>query len=333
MAFDVHAHFVPPTLLERIAIDGGRLGVTLEPSADGPRIRFGRNSVSRPLRSEMCEMRQREAWMAEQGISVQLVSHWMDLAGYELEPVHSVSWARLVNDSLAEAVRSNPKFKAMAHVPLCDGRAAAAELERAVSKLGMSGAQIGISQTGCHLSEPDLVPLWTTASELGIPILIHPLGAASAQDIKLHLLTRYPLETTEAALQLCASGIPDRFPNLNVILIHGGGFLPYQAGRFNRGWSYTTKQLPTDYRKWFFYDSILEPALLASLGDLVGWDHVLLGSDSPFPLGDPAPATTVVEAVPPAVLKMVLTDTAGRLYGLVHEDEQERAVGPRRDDI
>src|SRR5439155_4781 len=106
-----------------------------------------------------------------------------------------------------------------------------------------------------------------------------------------------------AADGLILGGTLDRFPGLSVVLVHGGGFLPYHIGRFDRAHETRPEArvddagLPSRYLRRFFYDTLVQrPEALRYLVQLVGHDRVMLGSDHPFWMGDPDPLRVVREA-------------------------------------
>ena len=108
-----------------------------------------------------------------------------------------------------------------------------------MSALGLRGAQIGSNIAGKNLDDPELEPVWATAAELGAFILIHPINVAGVDRLKSYYLNNLignPLDTTIAAACLVFSGVLERYPALKICLAHGGGFVPYQAGRFLHGW-------------------------------------------------------------------------------------------------
>jgi len=108
------------------------------------------------------------------------------------------------------------------------------------------------------------------------------------------------------------------------VLVHGGGFLPYHVGRFDRGHAVRPEAradgaaLPSSYLRRFHYDTLVQfPPALAYLVALVGADRVLLGSDHPFWLGDPEPARIVREAgLSAAAQAQILGDNAVRIFHL-----------------
>ena len=101
---------------------------------------------------------------------------------------------------------------------------------------------------------------------------------------------------------LVFSGVLDRFPKLNLILAHGGGFFPYQIGRFDRIYRNQNDpeppaHAPSAYLTRFWYDTILHsPEALGYLQRLVGTDNLLLGTDYPFPVDDPEPLHSLENA-------------------------------------
>lgn len=87
------------------------------------------------------------------------------------------------------------------------------------------------------------------------------------------------------------SGLVDKYPNIKILFAHGGGFLPYQIGRLNKGYdqwelvSSKLKALPSEYLKRFWYDTVLwNQESLDFLVKTVGEDSVVPGSDFPFDL-------------------------------------------------
>ncbi len=115
-------------------------------------------------------------------------------------------------------------------------------------------------------------------------------------------MVAYPLETLLAAAALILGGVCDRFPDLRIVLLHGGGHFPYQAGRLSRGYEVReaargqAEHPPSDYLSWFWYDSLVYlPRALRFLIDLVGADRVMLGSDTPFDMGPRQPADILHE--------------------------------------
>ena len=180
-------------------------------------------------------------------------------------------------------------------MPLQAPQRAADELRRAVRTLGFRGAMIGSNVQGKNLDDPALEPLWATAAELDALILIHPYNVAGADRLRSYYLNNLignPLDTTIAAACLVFGGVLERHPKLKVLLVHGGGFVPYQAGRWVHGWNVRPepkvhlKQSPEPWIDRFYYDTILHAKpQLEFLVESVGASRVLLGSDYPYDMG------------------------------------------------
>jgi aminocarboxymuconate-semialdehyde decarboxylase len=140
--------------------------------------------------------------------------------------------------------------------------------------------------------------------ELRVPVVLHPWHVAGEERMHRHGMIRlvgYPADTTLAAGALIFGGVADRFPDLQIVLVHAGGFYPYQAGRLQRAWTIQADPKPAvsalDALRWFHYDTITHlPQALGYLVSLVGADRVVLGSDAPFDVRDPAPVASVRSA-------------------------------------
>jgi aminocarboxymuconate-semialdehyde decarboxylase len=163
--------------------------------------------------------------------------------------------------------------------------------------LDLRGAQIGSNIAGKNLDDPALEPVWATAAELGAFILVHPINVAGMDRLSSYYLNNLignPLDTTIAAACLVFGGVLERHPTLKICLAHGGGFVPYQAGRFEHGWHVRTepkkklKKPPTESLDRFYFDTIVHSkAVLEFLVGRAGAGRVMLGSDYPFDMGMP----------------------------------------------
>jgi predicted TIM-barrel fold metal-dependent hydrolase len=218
-------------------------------------------------------------------------------------------WCRVVNEELATAVKGTTHTRFLAALPETDGGAAADELERAVGD-GAVGGMLAANPEGATLARRDFENLWSRAESVGLPIVLHPGDFLPSPRLGEHFMVNLvgnPFETTLAAATLLASGVPERHPELAVVLVHGGGFLPYQFGRITHGFASWPslarlgRKPPADLLRWFHYDTVLfDDRPLRFLIDLVGEDRVLAGSDCPFAMTDERPFVGP-EGVPAAV--------------------------------
>jgi aminocarboxymuconate-semialdehyde decarboxylase len=162
-------------------------------------------------------------------------------------------------------------------------------------QLGLKGCQIGSNINGTNLDDPALAPLWKAADELSAFIMVHPTQVAGADRLKSYYLANLignPLDTTIAAASLVFGGVIERYPAIKFFMVHGGGFAPYQAGRWSHGWEVRAEpkvnlKVPPDAAIGrLYFDTILhgKPAL-EFLVATFGASHVLLGSDYPYDMG------------------------------------------------
>ena len=331
MNIDCHAHYVPPAVLERLRKDGASFGVEVgEETAQGPRLRLGEGrALARPILAPATDLPKRVDTVRETRLDRQILSAWMDIVGYMLPVDKAVNWSRMLNESMREALADGDKdglFRGTATVPLQDGARAADELEFAVKECGLMGAMIGSNIDGANLDDPGLDAFWKTAERLRAPLIIHPLNPLGIERLGKYFLTHVVgllADTTVAVASLYFSGVLDRFPDLKIILCHGGGFLPYQFGRMTRGREIqpdiqkTTALMGRDVLRWFYYDTIVfEPDVLEFLIAEAGADHVLMGSDCPFGIGDPRPLDIIEKIrIDPADKAKILGGNAERLFG------------------
>jgi predicted TIM-barrel fold metal-dependent hydrolase len=176
MPIDVHAHYVPPQLIDAIAARGKDIGVRLVRFDNAPpALHFDYGFKVRPFFPRLIEpVGERRAWLDEQGIDVQIVGTWPDIFGYGFAADACAAWHRMLNDTLAAWCADNSdRFAWIGSVPLIQADAAAQELERA-GELGACGMIISSNIENTNLGELPLEAFWRKAEALGMPVLIHP---------------------------------------------------------------------------------------------------------------------------------------------------------------
>ena len=334
MIVDAHLHFLSPHAIDAARRLPERCGVRVLDDGERPRLVVGAEAPTRPLLEALYTLDRHLAFLGEQGIDAAVFGPLMDVAGYSLPADQAAAWCRAQNEGLAASLaEAGGRHSGLATVPLQSPPLAADELGFAVRSLGLRGAMIDPNALGRPLGDRWFDPFWKAAAELGAPVVLHPFLLEAVERFGrhyLHNLVGYPLETTLGAASLIFGGTLDRFPPLEVVLVHGGGFLPYHIGRLDRG--HTTRpetradgaRLPSEYLRRFHYDTLVQfPPALAYLVNVVGEDRVLLGSDHPFWLGDPAPTRIVREAgLPLAAQAAILGDNAARLFGLPRVEQR-----------
>jgi aminocarboxymuconate-semialdehyde decarboxylase len=309
MPIDVHAHYVPPHMVEALEATGRAFGVSVvkHPPSCQCALHFDYGFKARPFFARLIEpVADRLAAMDRQGIDRQVLSGWTDICAYALPSAERARWHRFLNENLAAPCAQHPqRFSMLAAVPLPDAALAAAELDHAVRQLGAVGAVIGCNIEGKNLGDLDLDEFWQKAVDLDVGVFLHPVIATPVtrvEKFQLAQIAQYTFDTTVTVGSLIFSGVLDRFPTLRLLLAHGGGTYPYLAGRFDHmqarmgmaGQTNAAKQKPSDYARRFYYDTILhEPSILRWLSERVSVERIVLGSDYSFPPADDDPVATV----------------------------------------
>jgi aminocarboxymuconate-semialdehyde decarboxylase len=137
----------------------------------------------------------------------------------------------------------------------------------------------------------------THCARQGIPLLVHPwdmMGGNRMKQWMLPWLVAMPAETQLGMVSLILSGALERIPDtLKICFAHGGGSFAWLLGRVDNAWKHRDivrqdcPKLPSSYARRFHVDSaVFEPGALRLLTEVMGTDRVMLGSDSPFPLGE-----------------------------------------------
>lgn len=232
--------------------------------------------------------------MDEQGVDIEVLSinpFWYGLGEDE---------SRLVvehqNQGLAEICAAYPdRLVALATVALQHPELAAEQLDTAVNVHGLHGVAVGGRVTDEEFAASKFDPFWEKAEQLGTPIFIHPQGVPGLARLQgngfLTNVIGNPLETTIAISHLIFEGVLDRFPRLRIVAAHGGGYIASYPDRSDHGCKTfpsrcdrTLEKQPTTYLKQMYFDSLIfTREALQYLVNRYGAEHVMIGSDYPFP--------------------------------------------------
>lgn len=327
MSIDVHAHYLPRSVVD--AVDAGRdwHGIRFELDAQGQLV--STTSAMRfplPWPDFRAPISSRLAEMDRLRVDRQVVSLTPTLWRHELEGAHAVEMARDVNDETSALVEAHPhRFSGFAFLPLQDADASVRELERAVRDLKLVGAAVTTNIDGEDWDSPRLFPVLEAAHALGALLFVHPASVrARGQLDRYHLrnLIGNPLETTIAVASIVFGGVLDRLPGLKLCFAHGGGYAAFAAGRFDHGYQVrpeahaTVEAPPSDYLRALYFDCLTHsPLALRHLIDLVGVEQVVLGSDFPADMGyrDPVGWLERAPLIDEAEKQLVLAGNMERL--------------------
>jgi aminocarboxymuconate-semialdehyde decarboxylase len=307
MQIDIHSHVIPDRIVAAIAANPKRFRARVEGEGSTGRIIHDQGYVY-PLFDEFRRVEAKVAAMDRKGIDISVISPAPPMFYYWADADLALEVAGLVNDGVADMVGARPeRLRGMATVPMQHPDAAVHELERVVRAFGFKAVEIGTSIEGAQLAEERFRPLLRRASELNVFVFAHPYYVGAKSGLESYYLTNLignPLDTTVMLANLMFSGRLDELPNLKIVLAHGGGFIPYQIGRLVHGHAVRSetngisKSSPKDLLKRIYFDSLVfEPQALRYLIDLVGADHVCIGTDAPFDMADENPKATI-DAVP-----------------------------------
>jgi aminocarboxymuconate-semialdehyde decarboxylase len=295
-AIDVHAHILAEDTIKLLQKEAPKIALKLTP-IDRDNFVFELAGVPyRPFPRGGFDLQQRFADMKTSEVDMQVLSNTPQTFLYNQDAALTAATSALQNEQIGKLVAAHPdRFMGIATLPMQAPEKAAEELRRAMRTLGLCGAQIGSNVNGKNLDDPSFEPLWIAANELSAFIMVHPTQVAGADRLKNYYLNNLignPLDTTIAAACLVFGGVIARYPAIKFFMVHGGGFVPYQAGRWQHGWHVRPepqaklKQPPEAAIRSLYFDTILhgKPAL-EFLVATFGAAHVLLGSDYPYDMG------------------------------------------------
>ncbi|MGN6187728.1 MAG: amidohydrolase family protein [Conexibacter sp.] len=339
MTIDCHSHLYPRSYLDLLRARDVAPRVTGEPPHERLQFFAGEEKTGgRPIDASYWSVEAKLAFMREAGIERSIVSlgnPWLD----PLDPADAHAAARDINAELAAlGPATGNRLVGLGVLPQDTVAAAVAAAGEIAATPTLYGVANGARMCGRLLDDPDLDPLWQVLERERLPIMVHPHysvpdPALAGRGATLPLALGFPSETTFAVARLVLGGVLQRFPRLTVVAVHGGGTLPYLAGRLDAIWradAAAQERLPVppseELRKLALDALVYAPGPLAAAAELVGPERLMLGTDHPFDIADPAGNLAAIERVfaGPAAAS-VRGGTAAALFGLPPLDPEEAA--------
>jgi aminocarboxymuconate-semialdehyde decarboxylase len=331
LRIDIHCHYLNQTVAAKVA--------HLNPAQYEPSVEFA-NALTREVNvkqmrdrgAKLSSIEQRLVDMDRMGIDIQAVSPAPNQTYYWTEPELGAELSRMVNDRLAEIVATWPeRFVALGTVPLQHVDLAIAELERCVKQLGLRGVEINPNVNGMDLTDSrlNLEKFFARVQALDVIIFMHPIGFTQGDRLMDHYFNNVignPMETTIAASHLIFDGVLQRNPKLKIVLPHAGGYLAHYWARMDHAYRArpdcrtVIKRPPSRYLEKMFFDTIsFDAQMLRHMVDRYGAEHVLLGTDYPYDMGEEDPLALIgsVPRLARAERDMIEGGNAARLLRIV----------------
>ena len=300
---DLHTHYYPPAYFEKIRALPSEF--SFDRSSSGQTIITYRGARFFGVTPPMTDVSKRLEDMDRVRIDVEVVSLSTPNVFFT-DAHHQPEIARLVNDAYAELIAKHPtRFKAFASIPMDDPDGALKELHRAIDELKMNGVILLSNIGGQPLTSPEYRPFFAEANRMKLCILLHPMLPANTDPFREYVLgpiVGFMFDTTLAVARMCFDGMLREFPDIRWIVAHLGGAVPYLMERMDNGWRDFPEcrakidELPSVYLKRLYYDTVnFNPHLLKMVRDMIGADHLVMGSDYPHLLGSIDRAVSSIE--------------------------------------
>lgn len=304
--YDIHTHHYTPGFFETVRSSGGEFSFGTDPT--GRTIITYKGSRFFGVQPAMTDVKQRLDAMDRAGIDVAVISLSTPNVFFTTGERQAFV-ARMMNDAYAETRAAHPtRFRCFASIPMDVPDQALKELDRAINTLKLNGVVLLSNIGGRPLTAPQYRPFFQEANRMKLCIFLHPMlpfASETYQEYVLGPIIGFPADTTLAVARMCYDGMFKDFPDIKWIIGHAGGAIPYLMERMDSGWrdfaetKVKIDQLPSTYLKRLYYDTVtFGQHNLRLLRDIVGTDHMLMGSDYPHLLGSIEKSVTSIDAMP-----------------------------------
>lgn len=325
---DIHAHIIVPEAakIAKPHIDPSRIPLGYFSDDPTKEVNAGQE---KDIAEVMTTIDRRLIDLDKMGIDIQVVAPAPGQCYYYVDPKIAETAHRVANEGVAEFCARKPdRFLGLGGVTLQEPELAVKELEYCMGHLKLKGVQILTNVDGEELSDPKYRPFFAKAEQLGAFIMLHPNGFTQGKRLTHFYFSNVlgnPLETTLALHNLIFTGTLARFPDLKLMAVHGGGYLPAYSGRIDHAWG--ARQdchgdlplPPTTYLRQVYLDTVVfSYHQLAYLIDVFGPDRILMGTDYPFDMAEFNPIGHIagVNGMDESMLAQLTGGNAIRVLGL-----------------
>lgn len=289
---DVHQHWVPMEALEKT-------GYLHQAGADTYAMTI--QGISSLVYRDLYDIGVSNKVNAEAGVDLRFLLPSMEVTALESAGIPSLEASKKVHDAHAELIARHPGLVSLAMVSpfAADGLA---EAERAIKELGFKGLCLESSWLGRWYDTEEVYPYFEFAQANGYPIVMHPpqlpYGYQIMNKYRLEETVGRPADTAMSVARMIAFGLLDRYPDVQIVLVHmGGGVIPI-LGRLDfahrlgyeglpEGQHARNKLLPSEYiRRNFHADTMgFNLPMLAAVAKAFGPGRMLFGTDyAPVPI-------------------------------------------------
>src|SRR5215211_3711858 len=323
MKLDLHTHFYTDAFFQTIRELPSEL--SFGTSSSGQTIITYRNARFFGVTPAMTDVSRRIEDMDRVGIDVEVISLSTPNVFFT-DARHQPEVSKMMNDAYAELIASHPKrFKGFASLPMDAPDEALEELHRAIDTMKLNGVILLSNIGGKPLTSPEYRQFFEEANRMKLCIFLHPMLPANADAFREYVLgpiIGFPFDTSLAVARMCYDGMFEELQDIRWIIGHLGGAIPYLMERMDNGWRDFAEcrakidKLPSVYLKQLYYDTVsFSPYTLKMVRDMVGADHMVMGSDYPHLLGSIDRAVTSIEGleIDQAEISKIFSGTAARI--------------------
>src|SRR5687767_9702532 len=320
MKLDLHTHFYTEEFFQTIRDLPSEF--SFDTSSTGQTIITYRGARFFGVTPAMTDVTKRLEDMDRVGIDVEVVSLSTPNVFFT-DAEHQPEVARMINDSYAGLIARHPtRFKGFASIPMDAPDEALKELHRAIDELKLNGVILLSNIGGTPLTSPEYRPFFEEANRMKLCIFLHPMLPANSDAFREYVLgpiIGFPFDTSLAVARMCYDGMFEELPDIRWIVGHLGGAVPYLMERMDNGWRdfadcrVKIDKLPSVYLKRLYFDTVSFSApSLRLTRELVGADHMVMGSDYPHLLGSIDRAISSIESldIPTADKDRIFSGTA-----------------------
>jgi aminocarboxymuconate-semialdehyde decarboxylase len=338
---DIHNHFFPRSWPDLAARYGTPNWPWIKHTEQGKAEIMVGDRFFRHIYSACWDPEVRLSEMDRDGVDVQVISATPVLFAYDRPVEHALDCAQIFNDAALDlCALGKGRLKSLCQVPLQDVDAACKELTRCL-RAGHVGVQIGNHVGEKNLDDPGIVTFLHHCADEGAAVLVHPWDMFGQERMPKYMMpwtVGMPAETQLGIVAMILGGAFDKLPaTLKICFAHGGGSFSFLLGRLENAWQHhpaargVCEKAPSHYLNRFSVDSaVFDERALQFLIATMGSEHVMLGSDYPFPLGE-HPIGGVIRSshLAPEVKARLLGENAGAFFGLEKSNEESapKSVG------